>query len=305
MNISNYYNLGCQQSNLDFVDVRLNTDNLLFVDPRLIENLQTPLAKKMNKHLEVFWGDLIKNVKSKSFDQADYLLSGLSEPNETRLGFAFSKHYGNSVGYKLRQKIAQTIYNNIAVKTGVLSHFSDIELFFEDISSDRISDMTTKIIKSVLIEYTQEQCKLHKIPMKKVYQKDVFDLTTSKWVNKSVELPEYFGKPIIFIPKNIVRLQNSAGKNINCFYRYAIRQFISNDTQMLKDVSASGKEGKILIRDIKSKYPLSKESLSNWSIKFGKLLVDYKTNHLKGRLRVLADDEIAEIVYENGYAQVG
>ena len=305
MNISEYYKLGCQQSKLDFVDIKLNTDNLLFVDPRLIESLGTPLATKMQKHLEVFWGELLKNVKQKSFKQADCLLSGLSEPNETRLGYAFSKHHGNSVGNKLKQRIADTIYNNIAVKTGVLSHFADIELFFEDISSDRISDITTKIIKSVLIEFTQEQCRIHKIPMKTFIQKDIFDDKTLRWANKKVELPEYFGKPIIFVPKNIVRLENTAGKNVSCFYRYAIRQFVVNDTKMLKDVSASGKDGKILIRDVKSKYPLSKESLTNWTINFGKLLVDYKTDHLNGRLRVLTDDEIIEIVYDEGYSEVG
>ncbi|MEP3371338.1 MAG: hypothetical protein ABJL43_12225 [Maribacter dokdonensis] len=305
MNISEHYSLGYQQSKLDFVDIRLNTDNLLFVDPRLIEFLGTPLATKMQKHLEVYWGELIKNVKQKSFSQADYLLSGLGEPNETRLGYAFSKDYGNSVGGKLRQRIADTIYNNIAVKTGVLSHFADIELYFEDISSDRISDITTKIIKSVLIEYTQEQCRIHKIPMKTFVQKDIFDIKTLKWVNRKVVLPEYFGKPIIFVPKNIVRLENTAGKNVSCFYRFAIRQFVSNDTEMLKDISPIGKDGQILLRDVKSKYPLSKESLTNWTIHFGKLLVDYKTDHLNGRLKILSDDEITEIIYDDGYSDVG
>ncbi|MCK0158216.1 hypothetical protein MWU65_13560 [Cellulophaga sp. F20128] len=305
MNISEYYSLAYQQSKLDFVDIRLNTDNLLFVDPRLIEFLDTPLAKQMQKHLEIFWGELLKNVKQKSFTQADYLLSGLSEPNETRLGYAFSKDYGNSVGSKLRQRMAVTIYNNIAVKTGVLSHFADIELYFEDIGSDRISDITTKIIKSVLIDYTQEQCKIHKIPMKTFVQKDIFDIKTLKWVTRKVELPEYFGKPIIFVPKNIVRLENTAGKNVSCFYRFAIRQFVSNDTEMLKDISPTGKDGQILIRDVKSKYPLSKESLTNWTLHFGELLVDYKTDHLNGRLKTLSDDEIMEIIYDDGYSDVG
>jgi len=46
----------------------------------------------------------------------------------------------------------------------------------------------------------------------------------------------YYGKPIIFVPKYIVRLENAAGQNVSCFYRYAIRQFISNDREMLEDV---------------------------------------------------------------------
>ncbi|WP_378181103.1 hypothetical protein [Aquimarina sp. SS2-1] len=305
-NISSFYRLGIQQPELQFVDVKLDQDNLLFFDPRLIEYLQTPLTKKMQKHLEVFWGEVIKSVKLKSYEKSNYLLSGLGEPNETRLGYSLDRPYGNSVGNKLIKKIFDTIYNNLAVRTGVLSHFADIELFFDDISSDRISDMTTKIVKSVLIDYTQEQCRLHNIPMEKCVQKDIFDYENVKWITKKVELPIYNGKPILFTPKAIVRLEGAAGKNVSCFYRFAIRQFVSHDRNMLKDVSSTGKDGKILIRDVQAKYPVSKESLANWSVHhYGKLLVDYKTDHLKGRLRPLSDIEIMEIVYDSNHSQTG
>jgi hypothetical protein len=52
-----------------------------------------------------------------------------------RLGYAFSKPHGNSVADKLKPKIVQAIQMNKAVRTGVLSHFSDAELFIEDIGS--------------------------------------------------------------------------------------------------------------------------------------------------------------------------
>jgi hypothetical protein len=305
MNISSYYKIGSQQPNLDFVDIRLNTDNLLFVDPRLIENSKDPLIKEMQKRIETFWAELIKRVRSKDVEKIYYLLLGLKEPHETRLGYAFSKAYGNCVAEKLKPKIVEAIQQNKAVRTGVLSHFADVELFIEDISSDRISDITTKIIKSVLIEYTQKQCKLHKIPMKKVVQDDIFDHVNLKWLKKEVELPVYFDRPIIFVPKNIVRLENSANKNVACFYRYAIRHFIVHDKEMLEDVSATGKEGKILLRDVKAKHPISKESLTNWGIKYGKLLVDYKTDHLNEKLRPLTDEELMEIVYDKGYFRAG
>ncbi|WP_108425505.1 hypothetical protein [Flagellimonas amoyensis] len=304
-NISSFYKLAIQQPNLDFVDVKLNTDNLLFIDPRLIENSKDPIAKEMQKRVEVFWAELIKHVRAKDIKKIYYLLSGLKEPNETRLGYSFSKCFGNSVADKLKPKIIDAIQRNKAVKSGVLSHFADVELFIEDIGSDRISDITTKIIKDVLIEYTQQQCKLYKIPMKEVMQDDIFDHTTSKWVRRKVKLPVYFGKPILFVPKTIVRLENSAGQNVSCFYRYAIRHFIVHDKEMLDDVSPSGKDGKILLRDIKAEYPISKESLTNWGMKYGKLLVDYKTDHLNGRLKPLSDAEIMAIVYDKGFLKTG
>lgn len=297
-NISDFYKIGSQQPNLNFVDIKLNTDNLLFIDPRLIENSDSEIAKAMQIRIEAFWGELIKRVKSKEIKKIYYLLSGLKEPNETRLGYAFSKPKGNSVADKLKPKIVDAIQRNKAVKTGVLSHFSDVELFIEDVGSDRISDITTKIIKEVLIEYTQEQCEIHKIPTELVIQDDVFDYKTLKWVKKKFHLPVYDAKAIIFVPKDLVRLENVAGQNLACFYRFAIRHFIVHDKDMLEDVSASGKKGKVLLKDVKAEYPISKESLTNWGIKYGKLLVDYKTDHLNGRLKPLTDDDIMDIVYD-------
>jgi hypothetical protein len=165
--------------------------------------------------------------------------------------------------------------------------------------SDRISDITTKIIKHVLIDYTQEQCSLHKIPMELVLQEDIFDYEKLRWVKRKCYLPVFQSKPIILVPKSIVRLENVAGKNIGCFYRFAIRNFLSRDKDLLVDISPTGKDGQILIRDVKAEHPISKESLTQWSIKYGRLLVDYKSDVLKDRIYPLSDLEIMNIVYSN------
>lgn len=299
MNISTFFSNISQQPNLDFVDVKLNCDNLLFIDPRLIESSSNPILKSMQKYKEVFWAELIKSFRAKDMKKVDYLLSGLKEPNETRLGYSFSRPLGNSVGDVGKESLKISLANSKAIQTGVLSDFADIELFIKEIGSDRISDMTTKIIKMALIEFTQDQCRIHKIPMNEILQEDIFNPVTIKWEKKMVLLPIYLGKPIIFTPKSIVRLEGASGQNIACFYRYAIRHYIANDHKMLEDVSGSGLEGKILLRDVQSAYPISKESLTNWVIKYGKLLIDYKTDYLNGRLAPLSDQEIMNIVYED------
>lgn len=299
MNISNYYNLGSQQPTLEFVDVKLNQDNQLFLDPRLIEKHNDSLSVQMQKRIEVFWAELIKAAKVNDSVRMDQVLGGLKEPNETRLGYSSNHPHGNSVADKLKPKIIAAIQRNKAVRTGILSHFCDVELFIEDVSSDRISDITTKIIKGVLIEFTQKQCRFHGIPMKMVGQDDIFDHKTVTWVSKQVELPIYLGKPIIFVPKNIVRLEGAAGQNFRCFYRFAIREFIYNDQTMLEDVSASGEDGKILLRDVKSVYPISKESISNWQMKYGNMLVDFKSDLLSERVHTLSDSAIMSVIYDD------
>lgn len=53
-NISVHYKLGSQQPNLNFVDIVLDKDNLLFIDPRLIEASEDLEIKKMQPYIEAF-----------------------------------------------------------------------------------------------------------------------------------------------------------------------------------------------------------------------------------------------------------
>ncbi|MCD0465863.1 hypothetical protein [Flavobacterium sp. ENC] len=299
MNISNIYNLGLSQSKLDFVDVKLHKDNKLFVDPRLIEISQNPLVVKMQHNLKVFLAELLDNIKADNKKNIKYLMSGLGEPKETRLGHSEKNFDGNSVGDKLKPKFQSALSDSVLLKYGVLNNLGDFDLFIDDIGCDRISDITTKIIKSVLIEYTQDQCLKSStpIPMIEVHQKYLFDIDKLRWTEKKVNLPVYLGKPIIFVPKDIVRRKNDANSNLGSFYRYAIRNFIANDKELIEDVKATGKNDLVLLRDIKLAYPSSKESSQKWLIRFPKLLVDYKSNFLNPKLRPLTDDEIEAIVY--------
>lgn len=304
-NISKHFNLRINQEKLELLDINLNNDNLLFIDPRLIESSSEPICIEMQTSIERFWGELIKAVKSKDSKEIIRLLSGMKEPNETKLGYSSNKVKGNSISKKLKPKLIKAIKENKAVKSGILSHFADVELFIEDISSDRISDITTKIIKGSLIKFTQEQCNKLSIPMEEFVQNDIFNSTNLKWEKEKVKLPSYLGKPIIFVPKNIIRLEFSANSNLSCFYRYAIRNFIFHDNDLLIDITPSGKDGELQLKDVKAAYPCSKESLSNWMLKYGKMLVDYKSNILNNKIKPLTDAEIMNIVYDNFNENVG
>ncbi|GLB48072.1 hypothetical protein [Neptunitalea lumnitzerae] len=302
LNISTYFKLNCRQPELEFIDIDLNKDNLLFVDPRLIEMGNDIYSKKMQRNIEVFWAEIIKAVKRNDKRAISSTLDGLKEPKETRLGYASNTCDGNSIARKLKKKLIGAIMKNKAVQSGQLSQFCDFEFFIDDVSSDRISDMVTKIVKDVLVEFTQHQCQIHKIPMKLFVQDDFLDITKGNvsWIKEmNVELPfDEYGEPIIFVPKNIVRLQGAAGQNLRCLYRFAIREFVQNDKEMLEDVSPTGKDGKILLRDVKVKHPISKESLTAWYNKYGKLIVDFKTDVLSERIHPLSDEQIMNVIYE-------
>lgn len=300
-NISSYFKLGLSQDKLEFVDVKLDDDNMLFLDPRLLEHSANPHFAPMKTILKSYVSELVKAIITKSHKRSAYLLSGLEEPKETRLGFAKGNSDGNSIGPKLKPKFEDAIRNSPAISKGRVTYWSDLELFIEDINCDRISDMTTKIIKHFLIDFTQQQCRKHGIPMMSVYQKDILDPTSLIWSKGMVDLPVYndgnSDKPIIFIPKSFVRRKGDANSNIGYFLRYAIDRFIMKDPTALSEFPHNGKNNTVLKKDIKKSIDGRKAALSRWIVEYETLLVDYRSSQLEQRLRSLSDKEIEAVVY--------
>jgi hypothetical protein len=301
INISTYFKLKSKQKDLDFVDVKLDDDNELFIDPRLIEFHKDkgfrPMAKCLKLYVSTLTGSIISNNKVK----VGSLLSGLDEPKETRLGYGVGTSNGKSIGAVLKPKFELAIKSNKVVRTGRVNHWSDLELFIENINCDRISDMTTKIIKSFLIEYTQKQCRTHGIEMKSIRQKDILNSETMEWETMHVDLPiesvNGIEKSIIFVPKSIVRRQKDANSNLSFFVRYAIDHYILNDKDFLFGMPKNGKNNTVLKKDIRKQIKELKDSTSKWIVKYKDLLLEYNSFYNSEKLRTLTDSEIEEIIY--------
>ena len=60
-----------------------------------------------------------------------------------------------------------------------LASLEECELMIEGIGRDKISDLTTNVIRTHLIEYTQDQCTLHGVPLQNVAVAPCFDPTSN------------------------------------------------------------------------------------------------------------------------------
>lgn len=289
---SENFGINKDQNDLNFVNINLESDNKLFVDPRLIDI--NPLFKNYSNSISLFWCSLLETRKSKSFKKSEYLLKGLKEPKETMLGYGNGRN-GKSIAEILRNKLIYSINSNENFFNGLTKSLSDLEFFIKDISSDRLSDMTTKIVYEDLILFTQEQCVRYNITMFYSLQ-EYFDFNNFKWINKRVLLPHYQGKPIVLIPKQIVNSESKSNRNLSIFYRYAIKMFVLFDEDINKEIEGTGKDGKILAKDIKERFPLTKDLIMKWNIKYPTLLVDFQSNYFSSYINCLSDSEIVEIV---------
>lgn len=165
---SEFYKLNKFQDELDFVDVPIADDVLLFIDPYVFSVREDVWSAECNNLIVDFFHTVINAIKSKNARYAQTLLSNLNEPTETHLGVSRSSISGRGIGGKQAFDLYYQLSKSQAAKTGKMADLSDCELLIPGIGFDKVSDITTNIIRKKLIEYTQEQRKLYNIPMRVV-----------------------------------------------------------------------------------------------------------------------------------------
>lgn len=306
--IINHYGLdrqGYTQHNVDFVDVYLGVDNMLFLDYNKILLNNSPLHKLMKKDIDSFMLSLFQNLASKNDTNLANLLKGLHETNATHLGMSNGNPKGNSVGDELKKEI----FDNLKfLRKAFLKGNLEIDTIYFGIAKigpDRISDIVASIVKLRLIEFTKEQCIKHSIPTKMVPIQNIFNSNKLIWETKFFELPFYNGKPVIFIPKDIVSSYVNITGTFHAFIRYGFNSFFKNSAELKKVIRGNDLDlEKKLTRKEFDKY--NKENGINPKAISQKILVEFENkdvinlfDEIRKKVVILSDDEIIEIIENN------
>jgi len=210
MRVSEYFNLDRTQPYLDFVDVRLDTDIAVFIDPTALRFSKSVWGQECASLVQLYFETVLENIKESKDHQARLLLSCLRERNEFHLGFSTGKSQGRAFGFKSAESVWGALTESDASKSGLLKDLEDTCLLIEGIGRDMISDAVCNIIRGPLIKYTQDICKYYNIPLTpNVDSGPIWNPSTGKWESCFVELPvTKYGK-VILVPKIIVRHQIS------------------------------------------------------------------------------------------------
>jgi len=289
---SDHFKLGKSQAELDFVDVPLETDISLFVDPYALSIEMDSWFAECNNLVVDYFQLVINSIKEKEFQTARKLLTNLHEPNDTHLGLSTGKPSGRGVGLIQAGAIYNQLKNSKAVLTGKLQDLSDCELLIPGISNDKISDITINIIRSKLLEYTETQCELHNIETRQVASGLYWDAESSKWRNRYAKLPVYDGSRIILIPKAAVRVHLTT--DYQYYYKHFVLEYLQaehlNAGTSLVEVLKNGKR-KVYKKTLEEEYPLSKEFLFEFSEEHPEVLEHYKKSLPKNPIYT-TDEEI-------------
>lgn len=286
MKVSEALKLEKSQFELDFVDVDIDGDLPLFIDPIYISKANTPMINKMYSTLNNFFDYLMELINIGNITEARNIFLNLNEVNDIHLGLSKEKARGNGIG-EIYQK---DIFNNILLTAqkheGLLNQIQDIKIFVQGIDRDRISDMVANIIRKELIEYTKQQCDINNISLTPGVQTGFFWNADKKaWDNTLDDMLIIDGKRIILVPRLIVSYakEYTASKFVQHFaLNYLQEQNIMNNTSLVQRYT--NKKGKTRIwvtkKSIRKKEKedgrkIDKEWIANFAQKNPKIFNDF------------------------------
>lgn len=193
-------------------NISLLSDLPLFIDPFLLFNSQKTTYK--NLHTEII--KYLQFLKEKSISGT--LNPGListwykfKEVHQTWLGFSTSGNRGSGLGNKfadaLNENFGKIFKNYGSEKITLGTHLEKLCLVKEGVGRDSISDFTTNLIKSFLVEYTESFAKtyIHESKCKIcIVEKVVFNYETESWESREYYLPWINNDYVLLTPKDIL-----------------------------------------------------------------------------------------------------
>ena len=251
----------------EYINIDLDTDNELFVDPYLIYLGDDELSRKCSNRIVNYFTQLLHAAESNNDKQGKYLVKYLQENNEVRLGYSKTNPQGKGFGQNKGLELYNNIKNSKAIKSGMVKDIFDASIMLENVGYDKISDMTICIILEELISYTQEICSKYNIPMNEhKLNRPIWSNNLNKWVTiENVLLPEHNKTPIILIP-----LYYARQRIIYTYNRFYNHQMLPYYERIAINNSSEGlirilKRGIVASRTkIRAKYPCLKPNIINF-----------------------------------------
>lgn len=290
---SDHFGIAQRQSQLDFVDIPMDTDIELYVDPYALHVSPVDWLRHCGDLVANYFDVLIQALREKDHARAMNLISNLHEPNETRLGQSKGKPRGRGWGQVQAKQLYDRLSSSRAVSSGRLQDLGDFELLVPGIGSDKISDLAINVIRGELTAYTKEQCDLYGVPTELVAAGSFWNPEQQRWEGHYAHLPIYEDVGVLLIPKVAVRrylLPDSKD-----FYDHYVLRFLEGEHLHARDslvYTLKNGNPKVYVSDLRAKYPLSKEFLFEFSEKNPAILKSYKDTLPEKAAEAIADEGI-------------
>jgi len=228
---------------VDFVDVHVERDNRLFIDPSAIRaaaasgNVYGQMAATA---LNNFFDETLIKLRSTNratLRQGEADLQQFSEISYTRLGLSKSGTNGHGAAEDLGTRIWTELRTNPLCHRAIatLKYVEDIPLFVEGIDRDITSDITARIILETLEKFTLDMTR--KYPSLATRRRSVteevsyWDQPSLAWRRKRITVPQADAKALLLVPKAFVnyKIQMSFGQ----YYQVPLLDYLQSEDMIV------------------------------------------------------------------------
>jgi hypothetical protein len=295
--VSQYFGLHLSQPFLDFVDIRLDTDIPVFVNPLAIRSLKSAWGQKCASYIQEYFSHVLSLVKLGKATEGKLLLSNLRERNEFHLGFSKGASQGRAFGTKSAEWVWDSLASSAAAKSGLLRDLEDTSLLIDGIGPDMISDALCNILRAPLIEYTQDMCHYYGIPLTPLVNSGpTWDSRSKSWSNMPVDLPIARKEKFILVPKVLVRYRTDFRYD-NYYTHYLLPEMQKEElaapsglVRLLRDRTRV-----VYKKDLRKRHGSTKQSVVDATLRFPEELRKYKLDKERNLPPPLRHKDLAEI----------
>jgi hypothetical protein len=117
---SDYFGINKRQSQLDFVDIPLDTDIRLYVDPYALHISSVDWLRSTGDLVVGYFKLLLEVLRIGDQAKAMMMLSHLHEPNETRLGQSRGQPNGKGWGDRQARRLYDALARSKAIRSGLM-----------------------------------------------------------------------------------------------------------------------------------------------------------------------------------------
>lgn len=303
MKISEKLGLNMTQSELDFVDIDLENDMPLFLDPYFLSIRDDRWSRNAHRTLENYFRFILNLLQENKEDEARAYFR-FNEPEEVCFGWSKKGTKGNGLGKDESKKLFEYIMDSEAVADGVINTASDIKIFVSNIGHDKLSDLTINVIRKHLIDYTKNQMELLGIALTDAPSGIYWDNKNMGWNNSFEEMLIIDGKPIILVPKAVVCRMDNYFYDHNVYantfvYNYLAETEIRLGSRLVKE--RKNGDQYVTKKDLKKEYNFDKKIFLQKFTKDHPDIYDHFKNQAETRVKSMTDSELIEEYSEELY----
>lgn len=298
---------------VEFLDVPLEGDIPLFLDPYMVANVTYPSfdAKLAKKKIDNFFITSYSYYTSQQKEKAWKIFKDSSEINGTHLGLSKGKSEGKGLSVEMLDEIFSLMVNSNNFDHDELGNPRLLPIFIPQFGPDRFSDLIASIIVKELIEFTNICASKYGLPLskEKKFIRNFWDLESKSWqplYDYTVTLNK---ESLILIPKNSVleNLQFSADDYVNDVI-LPVRQVyhLENNTESMiryrkiKNEMTAVKPTKVMVKVAEIQKTFPKDKIKSYALKETLkapwLLKQYLARYERFRISSPSDKEVIKLI---------